>query len=189
MEDLRQYLRNLPPGPLTEDQVTEVEPLLADCWHGLSGSRKGGMSAQKLIGRMEDVKWDPPELTFSIERHGGTFLGSTRAEIQDWEINVDEERCLLRLGRHRQKRPMSPPVDVKPIAEELARKMLAGEADERLRWRDDGTVGLLTGVAFSEGPKQTLAGRRKRLRKALEERLAEEGWTMERANLYAPPEH
>jgi len=46
------------------------------------------MTADKLLGRMEEVLWSPPDLTFSIERHGAAALGSSRAELQEWMIDV-----------------------------------------------------------------------------------------------------
>ena len=45
------------------------------------------MWASKL-GRMEKVEWQPPYLTFSIERHGATVKGSTRAELQNWQVDT-----------------------------------------------------------------------------------------------------
>jgi hypothetical protein len=49
------------------------------------------MAGYKL-SRMKDATWNPPILEFTIERHGGTALGSTRASLQRWEINMDCER-------------------------------------------------------------------------------------------------
>jgi hypothetical protein len=37
------------------------------------------MTGQKLLGRMEEVVWEPPILSFTVERHGGTVQGSSRA--------------------------------------------------------------------------------------------------------------
>ena len=36
----------------------------------------------------EDLTWDPPNLCFSIDRHGGTVMGSKRAERQTWMLNL-----------------------------------------------------------------------------------------------------
>ncbi len=46
------------------------------------------MHAGKL-GRMEDVRWEPPVLSFRIERHGAMGVGSTRAELQNWRVDFD----------------------------------------------------------------------------------------------------
>src|SRR4051812_8749544 len=68
--------------------TTALECLLAACWPELGGDH-GGMEGCKLLGRMEDVVWNPPQLTFSVERHGGTVQGSTRAELQRWTVDVE----------------------------------------------------------------------------------------------------
>ena len=66
--------------PRRIDQPRKLERLLSEVWDDLGGS-DCGMAGHKLIGRMEHVEWNPPVLTFTIERHGGTVLGSTRAEL------------------------------------------------------------------------------------------------------------
>jgi hypothetical protein len=43
--------------------------LLANCWHELEGAGQTAMQARKL-DRAEDVSWNPPVLSFTIERHG-----------------------------------------------------------------------------------------------------------------------
>lgn len=86
MEALQELLAALPPGPIPED--IKLDKALAACWDGFRGSDDGGMKDDKLLGRMENVQWQPPILTFTIERHGGTVNGSTRAELQHWEIKA-----------------------------------------------------------------------------------------------------
>ena len=69
-------------------------------------------------------------------------------------------------------------VDVGPIADEIARKIASGEADDQLSWLGDGSVRVELGRIFPErsGYKQTVQGRRQRLREALIERLTTKGW-------------
>jgi hypothetical protein len=57
-------------------------------------------------------------------------------------------------------------LDVKPIAEEIVAAILAGRADDRLKWDGEDHVRLLIGEVLRAGSagKETLAGRRKRLR-------------------------
>ena len=86
MDELRNYLNTLEPGPVEE--TTHLERLLAEVWDDLGGDN-GGMAGHKLIRRMERVEWHRPILTFLIERHGGTVLGSTRAELQRWSVDLD----------------------------------------------------------------------------------------------------
>src|SRR5947208_12462125 len=49
--------------------------LLQGCWHNLQGSGETRMAAWKLE-RIEQVRWDPPVLSFVVERHGAAVLGS-----------------------------------------------------------------------------------------------------------------
>ena len=77
-ERIRDYLTALPPGALTEDQHSDVESLLSQCWNQLAGGNDGGMDASKLSVRTERMSWSPPKLTFAIERHGGLVQGSSR---------------------------------------------------------------------------------------------------------------
>jgi hypothetical protein len=81
VDRLRIYLATLPPGPISDPAA--LERLLAACWDEFTGDY-GGMEGYKLLGRMEDVTWGPPVLSFSVERHGGTVMGSSRAELQGW---------------------------------------------------------------------------------------------------------
>lgn len=69
-------------------------------------------------------------------------------------------------------------LDVEALAEEIAALIVSRKEDDRLRWYEDGQVRVLIGKVLPEASavKQTLAGRRKRFRAALAERLAAEGW-------------
>src|ERR1700677_2636027 len=68
----------LPLGPVSE--TTDLERLLSACWDELGGAN-GGMEGHKLLGRMGEVEWTRPILSFTTERHGGTVMGSSRAEL------------------------------------------------------------------------------------------------------------
>jgi hypothetical protein len=93
-EDLRSELRGLTPGLAAQD-VKRIEGALASCWQKLRGSVEGGMEARKLCGRTEGMRWEPPTLTFDIDRHGVFVNGSTRVERQTWEI--DTSRGMARI--------------------------------------------------------------------------------------------
>jgi hypothetical protein len=77
---LREFLDSIESGPVADTSL--LEGLLANCWDDLSQSSAAGMEAYELHHRMEHVRWQPPILFFVIERHGGTVLGSTRAELR-----------------------------------------------------------------------------------------------------------
>jgi hypothetical protein len=92
LDRLRAHLATIQPGELVD--TTDLEPLLAGSWDEFTGDY-GGMEGYKLLGRIEDVMWQPPKLAFTIERHGGTVMGSTRAELQHWEVNVEQKTAVI----------------------------------------------------------------------------------------------
>ena len=182
---LTEHLRDVPVGPI--DDSTELAAFLAESWDSLDVDPGSGMAAYKLHGRMEKVTWDPPFLRFTIERHGGTVLGSTRAELQGWRVDVTAGEASWTPAGHRQMRPRAPSLDVRPLADEIADLIIRRANDKRLKWREDGSVAVQIGQMIPDGgPLQTVAGRRKRFREALEAVLLEVGWTKSRANVYRP---
>jgi hypothetical protein len=183
MDELLNYLAAVPPGPVPDP--ADLERLLAACWHQLGGD-PGGMEGYKLLGRMGGVAWAPPRLTFTVERHGGTVLGSSRATVQEWAVDLAKRTACCVERRGRQVRPTQPRLDVRPLADEVARLIVARQRDRRLKWYADGRVRVLVGQILPEGAavKQTLAGRRKRFRAALVGRLAGEGWAGCGVNVY-----
>jgi hypothetical protein len=143
------------------------------------------MTANKLLGRIEEISWEPPTLSFIIERHGGMTYGSSRAELQYWSIDVDEGTAAFGPGSYRQKRPRQPPLDVKPLAREVADLIENGISDERLEWgKDEVRVQIGKIIPSEYQPKETLTGRRKRFRKALSEELEPKGWIQVRPNSF-----
>lgn len=189
LAQLRTYLDGIGPGPV--EDASDLESLLADCWDRLVGD-DGGMTPEKLLGRTEYMAWDPPDLTFCIERHGGTVTGSSRAEIQAWTLNVVAgTRFCCRAG-HRQLHPMAPRLNVRPIAQEIAQLIEGGKEDPRLKWSKDGTVRVKSGeIIPDDAVKQTIAGRRRRFWAALDAALAttwqRRGQTYERKPAPSPP--
>ena len=73
---LQRHLAALAPGAIAD--IGKLAALLAGCLHQVEGTHAQGMHAGKLA-RMEAVRWEPPLLSFIIERHGAMALGSTRA--------------------------------------------------------------------------------------------------------------
>lgn len=177
LDRLRAHLASIQPGKMTEK--SDLEALLAACWDEFTGDH-GGMEGYKLMGRMEDVTWEPPVLSFAVERHGRTVAGSSRADLDGWTVNVETKTVLCEPLGHRQVRPMQARLKVEPLVEEIVRLILTKQKDQRLQWHDDGSVKVLVGkiIPADSVVKQTLAGRRKRFRVKLTERLAAEGWTV-----------
>lgn len=144
------------------------------------------MEGDKLTGRMEQVVWEPPVLSFAIERQGATVKGSSRATLQEWTVDLDKMTVRCAEGRYRQVHARQPRLDVQQLAEEVANLIVQHQQDERLRWYEDGRVRVLVGKVLPDGSAvaQTLAGRRKGFRAALRERLAVEGWQEVGVNVY-----
>ncbi len=182
---LADFLASVPPGKIAE--IHEIELALADCWEELSGSEREGMEGYKLRRRMEKVVWNPPRLEFCIERHGRTVMGSTRADIQHWVVDLAARTATIVKQTHRQIRPMGTRVQVKPIAEEFTRLIITRQENESLKWYPDGSVRVQIGSLFPNrnSPKQTVAGRRQRFWAELSTRLMEEGWVMIKHGVFA----
>src|SRR5262249_46530268 len=155
-------------------------------WGELGGD-DDGMAGSKLLGHMARVEWQPPILTFTIERHGRTVLGSTRAEIQQGTVDLDCRTATFEQTGRRQLSPTANRVDVKPIDVEIADLITGGVSDERLRWLGDGRIRVLMGKVFPQGSgfKQTVQGRRRRLRESLIETLSPKGWQHLGRNIFA----
>ncbi len=183
MNELKSHLKTLTPGPI--EDPGEVESFLYDWWDEFIGSDAEAMNCDKL-GRMENVSWNPPVLTFDIERHGGTVHGSSRAEIHQWDVNVESMNAFCSTGRFRQLTPRQPPLDVKPLVAEIAELIVGAVDDERVKQNKDGSVRVVIGkIIPDDGPKETVQSRRKRFRLALEEELKPKGWQSIRPNVYA----
>ena len=180
---LKNFLSTLPPGAIHGSTV--IEKLLAHEWSGLTGSASGGMQADKLIGRAEQINWQPPYLTFSIERHGATVNGSTRAELQDWQIDISSWTVQIISTRRRQLRPIAKRIHVREDAARVADEILNNRPSPSLKRYPDGRVKVLISTIIpDDGFKQTVAGRRRRFRESLEDLLSDQGWIPAGTNTY-----
>ena len=184
MDDFLKHLELINAGPISDS--SKLECLLSGCWEKFDGSSAESMHGDKLLNRMENVRWEPPILTFDIERHGGTVMGSTRAEIHSWEVDTNNQTARRGKAGHRQCKPMAPRLDVVPLAREIAGLIAERKSDERLKCNDDGSVRILIGKILPDGSaaKETVAGRRKRFRQAIKQHLEEKNWHLVRANVY-----
>jgi hypothetical protein len=179
MNTLRKYLDSV--GVANR---VELANLLARHWYDFAGAEETSMASHKL-SRMANPTWQPPLLSFTIERHGGTVLGSTRAELQTWTLNLEEKTANWAPDSYRQLHPTAPRLDVQPLAEEIFRIMLDHGEDVRLNWNEDGTVRLQIGkIIPDDGYKQTVAGRRRRFRAALEQLVRDTDGEVVKPNLY-----
>jgi hypothetical protein len=132
------------------------------------------------LGRMERIAWNPPMLSFVVERHGGIVAGgSTRAELQGWTIDLERHTAECCKVGWRQAAPMGPRMSVGPIAAEIAAIIEQRRTDPRIKWLDTErtAVRILIGrIIPHDAPNQTVAGRRRRFSNALDEALASTPW-------------
>jgi hypothetical protein len=175
--DLRNRLAVVPAGRLIGALGSEVQSLLIASWDQLKGSDAEGTTGSKLAGRIESLEWAPPNLTFVIERHGGTVHGSTRAELHDWTVNIETGEADVATRRFRQLDRRAPAMDVAPMCIEIALAIESRQAHPALTWKDD-RAELRIGILIPDyGFARTVAGRRKRFRTKLESALPP-GWVL-----------
>jgi len=175
LTQLIDFLSTVPKGIVNDETKAKLIPILNACWYDFQYRNEGKMEAYKLT-RMAEPLWVPPKLIFEIERHGATALGSSRAEIQQWVINIETREADVNPVGHRQIYKIQAKFDVKPIADELAKKIQKGKKDPRLKWSSTGSEMDLSSNILPRSSKKTMEGRRKRLSFALEERLEPLGW-------------
>jgi hypothetical protein len=188
MVKLKEFLNTLEEGKVSEDDVTKLAYILSYYWNEFSGNGSEGMEGYKLVGRMEDVYWEPPIISFDIERHGCTVLGSTKAAIHTWRVDIEKKIAdCCDTWRHRVVGPRSKPLNVAPLAEEISNLILNHKEDHRLKWFKNGNILIKTGE-FIDGVKETRIKRRKRFRNKINEILLPLGWETKKANHYTPPD-
>lgn len=183
LKKLLSMLSALPPGKVSD--VESIATALKSVWHLFEGSYESAMAAHKL-GRMESAEWVPPNFSFVIERHGGAVLGSTRAELQQWHFDLEKMTALSsRTGKFRIVKPVANSVtkaDIDKLAMELIVLIEGHSNDDRLKWTDQNNVRVILSRVFSDGVKQTIRGRQKRLKYALISRLA--AWEFSEPNKF-----
>jgi hypothetical protein len=191
VQHLQNALRDIPRGTLNNDEAALINNLLSQCWHELEGAGETSMAAYKL-GRAEQLSWCPPCLSFTIERHGATVQGSTRGTLQRWTANLETLQVTYEEGGHRQLYPTAARLDVRPIAQRILTAVQKGRGSDSefvrnrtLVWKDANTLVMEPGrLLLADGYKQTIDGRRKRLRTELLTRVGELGWRLERGGRF-----
>ena len=187
MKNLLQLLSSLRPGSVTDTDA--LEGPLAASWHEFAGGDEQGMEGYKLRGRTWDVDWNPPVLTFGIDRHGGTVQGSSRAERHRWIVDIFARTATCEKIGFRQLRPMAARLDVRPLAEEVSKLILEHQEDDCLIWNEDRSVRVQIGkiIPANSAVQRTLEGRRRRFHKAVRDLLTRDGWQHVGRNVYRPP--
>jgi hypothetical protein len=176
LETLRRFLNAQSGGDLADAQT--LATLLAPIWNRLDGGDASAMAADKL-DRLETASWLSPRLVFRIERHGGRVLGSSRGEIQEWTLDLDTLTAQVSDVSHRQLAPRRKRLDINLIAVRITATIREGADEQWLEWSSDRSeVRVLTShfINPDRASKETLDGRRKRLKRALCDELTKIGW-------------
>ena len=175
---LRDFCHHLTPGEVHGNARRTLVRLLQEAWDDLGGHDQSKTWASKL-GRAETLSWSPPVISFALERHGSTVLGSTRAEVHQWVVDVEAGAARAERRQRRQLQAMAPRLNVKPLAEEVAKSILSGADSPYLKWmnpqRTDVRV-FIGKVIADDAFARTVSGRRRRFRAALEALLAPADW-------------
>ncbi|MCD2451122.1 hypothetical protein GO003_012035 [Methylicorpusculum oleiharenae] len=172
------FLKDLPANDLliTGKSSSKVLDLLRECWPHLKGSGEHNTYWDKIY-RAENLHWKPPILHFELERHGATVNGSSRADVHYWEVDLDEGTAKIERRGHRQLEKMSPRMNVKAKAMEIANTIMRGLEHPALKWDNNyETVVLTISQIIPETIPQTTASRRKRFKDCLDSMLLEYGW-------------
>jgi hypothetical protein len=178
-------LKHIPAGPIEAAACKKIIKLLQACWSELKGARDTSMTAWKL-DRAEGLSWDPPCLTFYLERHGSTVLGSTRAELHQWTVDLDRKTAQCVQGSYRQLMPTAPRLLVKRTAREVFDAVQQGPTsacelvkNRTIVWTGDNQISIRHGAVISgRGYAQTVASRRRRFRDELERLMKGIGWEL-----------
>lgn len=177
LQSLKTFMNNVPIGPVKEPE--RLGKLLAKCWEELARSDHEAMAGFKLKGRMESVHWDPPNLTFEIERHGPTCVGSTYANVHRWRVDLSGTSAAIIGCWRRQVRRPEPEFDTVKPAAKLALAIRTHRNSRWLQWNPDGSVKvLIKKIIPQHTAKLTIETRTRRFKTQLANLLAEHGWEM-----------
>jgi hypothetical protein len=180
-DDLIRTLNEVSDGELNEDVASRLSKLLTSCWASFDGSSETSMAAHKLDGRAHRFRWKSPILTFEIDRHGGTVNGSTRADRQEWTIDVEKRTARAEKIDFRQLTARAPSFKAEPVVSDFMNvisQRLTTPPGWNLKWISDDEIRVVVRSLLPDpyGFKQTIEGRAKRLRKRLIDEMASNGW-------------
>jgi hypothetical protein len=180
------YVHTLQPGAFRAQETEEVERLIAGCWDELNiMTDSRNMEPNKVLNRTQKLAWNPPFLSFEIERHGPTVHGSIYADVHVWTINLETGEARMTPGPRRPVKLKARPLNVRPLAQEIAATILDGKDDDRLRWKGRDFVRIEIEKVIPATNQQTTSGRRKRFRDELTGILKPRGWSATTVNCFA----
>jgi hypothetical protein len=130
------------------------------------------MTREKLAGRVLNVHWSPPVLSFDVDRGAD---GATR-ELQPWQVDAQDGTAWIPAELRRELPPKTGAAD---LALSLVRDIVAGRGSLAVMRRPDGAVSIRPGdvPGLDVGFVETLPGRHGRFRAVLESAMLEAGFT------------
>jgi hypothetical protein len=180
IEELRAVMHDVPHGEVSTADSAKVLRHLAVCWENIIGSDDQSTTGHKIY-RGEEVKWQPPMLTFVVERHGAICLGSSRAELHQWEVNIDTATARIVQRRTRQLYARSPSFTkdkAHKLAVEIRTLVTSGATNYRIKWNKDGTVNVNINNCVDADCQQTQTGRNRQFTAHLVPVMEEGGWML-----------
>ena len=131
-----------------------------------------GLSMDKLrVDRVENLRREDDLVRFEIERHGETVRGSSRGQVHHWVIDTRRRERWIEMKTVRQVSERAKPV----VIDQYVKPILDGieSADPRVvSSRANGSVRInIEALIPNVGYRQTVQGRRRRLRMRLNEEL------------------
>lgn len=187
IDKLIAYLKNVPPGEITGDNLKNVFSMLCDCWDQLDGSNDTSMNAYKL-DRATAFKFFPPhKITFEIERHGAVMMGSIYAEIQGWIVELENKKAYPGgVSRKKAICERDANMDVCKLAEGIANDIINRNlSSQYLQWKTNNKVHVIKICdIIPHTKKQTTQNRRKKFRDKLEELISKHGWKTPSAHYF-----
>ncbi len=149
---------------VTPDGVVDgqrIAGLLAQAWPYLHGSFARGMCREKVAGHIEDLAWRSPVLSFRVAR-------------ATWQVDVQDASAWIPVGA-----PLDLPEkqDAKELAEAIVQQVIDGRVSAAIVRKPQG-VSIRPGEVpgLDVGYAETLPGRHRRFRAALEQAMAAAGY-------------
>jgi hypothetical protein len=187
IQELATLLRSTPVGLMPAETRMQVRKMLGACWTEFAGSTESKMAYWKAVREegADDLVWDPPILSFTVERHGAMVLGSSRVEKQEWKLDLQHKTAQHCTAGFRQMRPSAPRLNVKPVAARVCETVRQGPnansdlvSQGILVWNGDHALVRHGEIIPNNGPAMTISGRRKRFRAELKSLIAALGWEL-----------
>ena len=155
----------------------ELLALIHQQWEGLTIiGDDHSIALYKLTDeRIENLHVDDNGcINFSIERHGRTTMGSPYADVHHWVVDLTAKTACITGTTPRLIGKRSQPINATAVVATILDALKNEDATIVDRTKD-GRRRIKIQAVIPDGGKETTQGRKKRIRKALNEAMAHEG--------------